>query len=169
MARIINKTIASATIHYFIPSKPFEVDENGMPKANETLFVDGNPSPNKARILGEKAFKTKNLMVVSIEVDETKLKVEPMVFLAHSDVCEDGVSYSREFVTQQFEYTRIWGFCFEDGNMKPFEATYEGKTTANKLLNYVRETHGQTAVITNSEVCTERRYMPRSKYLELAQ
>lgn len=169
MARIINKTIASATIRYFIPSKPFEVDENGMPKPNETLFVDGNPSQNKARILGEKAFKTKNLMVVSIEVDETKLKVDPLVFLAHSDVCEDGATYSREYVTQQFEYTRIWGFTFEDGAMKPFEMTYEGKTTANKLLNYVREKYSQAAVITNSEVCTERRYMTRAKYLELAQ
>ena len=169
MARKVSKSIASAIIRVLDPSKDFETDEKGMPIANVEFATDGNPSANKARILAEKYCKSKNVMVLAIEVDETKLTVSPDVFIANSEICKEGETYGREFITQTFKVTNIAGFYIDPENgMQEFDTTYDGETTENKLLNYVRDLFGQMAVITMSEVNDERRYMTREKYLSLA-
>lgn len=168
MARTISKSIASATIYVLDATKPFDTDENGMPVANRSLQCDGAPSMNKARILAEKAFGTKNLMVLSIDVDETKLKVDPTTFYANSQPCVDGEVYGREFVTQTLKVTTITVFYVDGGIPKTVELVYNGETTPSKLLKFARENTSQTAVVTSSVVNEERRYMTREDYLKLA-
>ena len=168
MARTVSKSIASATVYILDPMKHFETDENGMPVANVEMHLDGNPTQNKARLAAQKFCASKNVMVMRIDVDETKLNVSPDVFIAHSKICGDGATYGREYVTQTFKVTYIDGFYMNDNGMQKFSAFYSGETTANKLLNYARETYGQTAIITSKSVKDERRYMLREDYLKLA-
>ena len=168
MARTISKSIASATIYILDPSKEFKTDENGMPVANVTMYLDGNPSENKARIAAQKFCGSKNVMVLNIDVDETKLSVSPDVFIAHSKVCADGATYGREYITQTFKVTYIDGFYMDERGMHTFATAYNGETTQSKLLNYVRGTFGQNAVITLTTVIDERRYMARDDYMKLA-
>ena len=168
MARTVSKSIASATIYALNPAKPFEVDANGMPKANVEFAADGNPSPNKARILAEKYCKTKNVMVLRVEVDETKLSVNPEVFITNSEICKDGATYGREYITQTFKITTLQGFYMDEKGMHQFTDIYNGETTDNKLLNYARDLFGQTTVITAKKVVDERRFMTRERYMELA-
>ena len=168
MARTISKNISSATIFVLDPSKEFELDENGMPKPNVLFHADGIPSANRARLLAQKFCNSKNVMVVRIDVDETKLRVDPDTFIARSYICEDGKAYGREYVTQTFKITYIYGFYMDTDGMKQFSEFYSGETTDNKLLNFAREKYGQTAIITNKTVIDERRYMTRDEYLALA-
>lgn len=168
MARTISKSIASATVYILDPMKEFKLDENGVPIANVIMHLDGNPSANKARIAAEKFCKSKNIMVTKIEVDETKLTVSPDVFIAHSKICKENETYGREYITQTFKVTYIDGLFMDENVMKVFNVEYNGETTQNKLLNYVRETFNQTAIITNTKVLDERRYMLREDYLKLA-
>lgn len=167
MARSISKKVNSATIYVLDPSKSFEVDDNGMPKANVTIEVDGAPTDNKARIIAQKECGSKNVMVLDVVIDTNKLTVSPDVFRMHSSVCVEGETYGREYVTQEFKITYIDGFYMSDEGMQPFSTTYNGVTTDSKLLNYAREVNNNTAIITNKRVETERRYMTREKYIEL--
>ena len=133
------------------------------------MTLDGNPSVNKARLMAQKFCGSKNIMVMKIETDETKLSVSPEDFIAHSHICEEGVSYGREFVTQTFKLTSVWGFYLDtEKGMQKFHTFYEGETTESKLLNKIREWYGNTAIITDWTVSDERRYMKREEYLELA-
>lgn len=168
MARTVTKNLASATIYVLDATRAFDVDENGVPLANAIFTMDGNPSPNRARIESERRFKTKNLMVLKIEVDETKLRVSPEAFYVDSRVCEEGVSYGREYVTQTFKVTYLDGFAMGEAGMVPFHLFYAGETTDNKLLNYAREVVNSSAIVTQKRVVEERRYMPRERYMELA-
>lgn len=169
MARSISKSIASATIFVFDPGTRYELDENGMPKANRKFTVDGNPSENAARIQAQKRYG-KNVLVLGIQVDETKLTVSPETFIANSEICVAGETYTREYVTQTFKVTRFGGFYTDADGLHQFAYEFAGETTANKLRNMACERTGsQNTVITSTEVVEERRYMARSKYLELAQ
>ena len=169
MARTVSKSLASATVYVFDPSTEFELDENGMPKPNRNFKLDGNPSANVARIQAQKLYG-KNVLVCSVEVDETKLSVAPSVFIANSDICKEGESYGREYVTQTFKITEISGFYIGTEGMTKFEYEFAGETTQNKLLNMICDKYQtRNAVITSSTVKDERRYMTRDKYLELAQ
>ena len=169
MARRISKNLASATIFVFDPSTEYELDENGMPKANRKFTVDGNPSDNAARIQAQKRYG-KNVLVLAIHVDETKLTVSPDTFIANSKVCVEGETYTREFVTQTFKVTRFYGFYTDESGLHKFTYEFAGETTANKLRNMACERTGsQNTVITSTEIVEERRYMTRAKYLELAE
>lgn len=168
MARKVSKSLSNATIYVFDPSQPFEIDTNGLPKPNVIVNADGNPSANKARLLAQKACGSKNVMVVSIDVDETKLSVAPDVFMANSSVCVDGATYGHDVVTQVFKITKVGGFYFGENGMEQFATVYNGTTTENKMLNFVRDLFGPTAVITTSKVVEERRWMSRAHYLALA-
>lgn len=169
MARTVSKSLASATIYVLNPAEEFNVDENGMPIANVVFSVEGNPSQNKARILAEKYCESRNIMVLNIDVDESKLSVAPDVFIANSDICEEGKSYGREYVTQTFKITHIDGFYMDtDKGIQRFDVYLEDKTTDSKMLKFVREQYGNTACITSSVVIDERRFMTRERYLELA-
>ena len=168
MARSVTKSLASATIYVFDPSRDFSIGEDGMPLPNRKFVCDGNPSENKARILAEKHCKSKNVMVVRIEVDETKLNVTPETFYANSEECDPDATYGREFVTQTFKITLINGFYIDTAGMHSFTVDYFGVTTDSKLLSYVREQFGQRATITHAAIVEERRYMTRERYIELA-
>ena len=169
MARTITKGIASATIYALDPTKKFDVDENGMPKANVVFATDGNPTSNKARLLAEKFCKSRNVMVLDVVVDETKLNVAPDVFYSNSAICLNGNTYGREYVTQTFKTTWIWGFAMGENGMESIEDCYMGVTTESKLLNYVRKNAGtQNCIITRTEIREQRRYMTRDKFMELA-
>ena len=169
MSRTVTKSIASATVYVLDPSKDFEIDANGMPVANVTFELDGNPSPNRARIQAEKVCKSKNVMVLNIEVDETKIKVDPAIFMAHSEVCKPDTAYGREYVTQTFKITNVKGFYMDvESGLTNFEFEYMGVTTDSKLLKAARDKYGMQAVVTVKNVIEERRYMTRDKYLALA-
>ena len=168
MARTVTKSLASATIYVLNATKPFEVDENGIPMPNVIFTMDGNPSPNRARIAAEKHCKTKNIMIMRIDVDETKLRVDPHVFYVNSALCDEDSSYGREYVTQTFKVTYLDGFAMSDDGMTPFHVFYAGETTDNKLLNYAREIVNPSAIVTQKRIVEERRYMTRERYMELA-
>lgn len=171
MARTISKSISSATINVLDPSKSFKTDVNGMPIANVSFVLDGNPTMNKARIAAQKFCGSKNVMVLSIDVDETKLTVSPDVFIANSSVCDPNEVYGREYVTQTFKITTYHGFYIDPENcsMVQFENCYFGETTANKLLKHAQDAAGTlNCVVTDSSVSDERRYMSREKYMQLA-
>ena len=170
MARTVTKSMASATVYALDATKAFETDENGMPKPNLVFNIDGNPTANRARIAAQKTAGHKNVMVVSIDVDESKVRVAPATFYANSNICKDGETYGREFVTQTFKLTKVSGFYIDDetGNMTPYTNTYFGVTTDSKLLKAMRDSYGMTAIITAKPIIEERRYMARDKYMELA-
>lgn len=168
MARTISKAIASATVYVFDPSTNFELDENGMPMANRTFQLDGNPSENKARIQAQQRFG-KNVMVLAVEVDETKLRIAPATFIANSEICKPDTTYGREYITQTFKVTTVSGFYTDADGLHQFSEVYAGETTANKLRNWVCDKFNtQNAVVANATVSEERRYMSRETYLELA-
>lgn len=169
MARAVSKKMVSATIYGFNADIEFELDDNGMPKPNVVIQCDGNPSQNKARILLERECNTKNVMVMNIDIDESKLNVSSEDFYNHSEKCEDGVNYGREFVTRVFKITAVGGFYFDDNGIHAFGTTYFDVTTDNKLLNWCRELFDTERVtITTNEVIEEKRYMKRDDYLKLA-
>ena len=167
MARKVTKSVSSATIFGFDPSKDFETGEDGFPIPNVVISADGNPTDNKARLLLEKHTGNKNVMVIRIEVDETKLSVGPNVFVVNSSPCIEGETYGREYITQTFKRTYLEGF-YIDGTMHTFQLDFVGTSTPNKNLALVRTEFGVQAVITKTEVVEERRFMTREKYLELA-
>lgn len=168
MARSISKGIAASVIHVFDPSKEFTVDSDGMPLPNVFINCDGKPSPNRARIIAERECKSKNVMVLHIVTDETKLTVAPDVFIANSTPCVDGESYGHDTIVQTFKTTTISGFYMNEEGMKSFSITYIGMTTQNKLLNYVREEVAPNAVITRTDVMDCKRWMTKAKFMELA-
>ena len=168
MARSISKGIAASVIHVFDPSKDFDIDGNGMPLPNVFINCDGKPSPNKARIIAERECKTKNIMVLDIVTDETKLTISPDVFIANSKACENGVSYGHDTIVQTFKTTTISGFYMNADGMKPFIVMYVGTTTQNKLLNFVRDEVAPNAVITRTDVMDCKRWMSKARFMELA-
>ena len=170
MARAISKKMVSATIYGFDATKEFQLDESGNPIANVVIQCDGNPSENKARILLERECGTKNVMVMNIEIDESKLNASSEDFYNHSEKCEEGVNYGREFITRIFKVTAVGGFYFDNDNkLQPFSTTYFDVTTDSKLLNWVRDVFDTNRVtITASEVIEEKRYMKRDDYFNLA-
>lgn len=170
MSRTVTKSLATATVYALDATKEFETDANGMPIANLVFNIDGNPTANRARIAAQKAAGHKNVMIMSIEVDETKVKVSPTTFYANSSRCKEGETYGRDYVTQTFKLTEVSGFYIDDetGNMTPYANTYFGMTTDSKLLKAMRDTYGMTAIITAKPIVEERRYMARDKYMELA-
>ena len=168
MARSISKGIAASIIYVFDPSKHFDVGEDGMPLPNVTIACDGRPSPNKARIIAERECKSKNVMVLSIVTDETKLTISPDVFIANSTACVNGASYGHDTIVQTFKTTTVSGFYMDENGMKSFSVTYVGTTTQNKLLNFVRDEVSPNAVITRTDVMDCKRWMPKTLFMELA-
>lgn len=170
MSRTVTKSLATATVYALDATKPFETDSNGLPIANLVFNIDGNPTANRARIAAQKAAGHKNVMVMTIDVDETKVKVSPATFYANSSLCKENESYGREYITQTFKLTKVSGFYIDDesGNMTPYTNTYFGVTTDSKLLKAMRDTYGMTAIVTSKPIVEERRYMARDKYMELA-
>lgn len=170
MTRTVTKAISSATVYALDPSKPFDTDDNGMPLPNLVFAIDGNPTSNRARIAAQKAAGHKNVMVLRVDVDESKVKVAPATFYANSSICVSGESYSREYVTQTFKVTRIHGFYIdaETGAFEPFTHNYFGVTTDSKLLKAVRDVYGLNAVISETVIEEQRRFMTRETYMELA-
>lgn len=169
MARTVSKSIASATIYALDAAKAFDID-NGKPVANLVFTMDGNPSENKARIEASKMAGHKNVMILDIMVDETKVSVDPHVFMMNSSLCVEGESYGREYVTQTFKttYYRGW-YTDESGNMVAFENCYFGETTDSKLRKHAIDACGtQNVIITDKVVKDERRFMRREKYMSLA-
>ena len=165
MARSISKSLASAKIYVLNPNKSIEFDENGAPIPNDSFEMDGNPSQKKAELTAYKKFGTKNIMVLRIDVDETKLTVNPDVFFVNASPCEDGKTYGREYVTQTFKSTS-YKFITASGVK---EGMYFGTTTFNKLLSYVRESEPNAILIPDSiSVIDTRYYMTREKYMSLA-
>jgi hypothetical protein len=130
--------------------------------------LNGNPSDNRARIQAQKLFG-KNVMVISVDVDETKLNVSPSDFIANSKVCKPNESYGREYITQTFKVTTIKGFYTDKDGMHIMNLTYSGTTTDNKLRNFACDYYDTlNVVITNTTVTDERRYMTRERYMQLA-
>lgn len=170
MARTVSKSIASATVYVLDATKAFDI-KDGKPIANVVLNMDGNPSMNKARIEAAKTLGHKNIMILDIQVDETKVSVSPDVFMMNSSVCVEGESYGREFVTQTFKVTFYRGWYTDnDGTMVAFENAYMGETTDAKLRKHAIEACGtQNVIITEKTVKDERRFMRREKYMSLAQ
>ena len=174
MARSITKKVASATIYGFNADIDFEIGDDGFPIPNVTIECDGNPTENKARILLEKKCNTKNVMLIKIEVDETKINVDPNDFYLNSSLCVDGENYDRNFVTKVFKITSVGGFYFADGKngdkqMHSFSDDYVGVTTDNKLLNYYKDVFDSSRLtITTTDIHDEKRFMLKSEYLKLA-
>ena len=169
MARSISKSIASAIVYILDPTVEFDIVD-GKPVANTTMLLDGNPSMNKALIEAQKFCGHKNVMVLDIKVDETKVTVSPAAFMLNSRVCIEGQSYGREYITQTFKVTYYRGWYIDsDGNMVNFENAYNGETTDSKLRKHAIDACGsKNIVITEKTVKEERRYMRREKYMELA-
>ena len=169
MGRTINKNMSSSTVYAIDANKPIEQDENGVIVANMVFQVEGVCSENKARIRAEKLAGHKNVMIMFVDVDETKLTVNPDVFYYNSSPCRDGVSYGREYVTQSFTNLSVNGlYKGEDGILKPFVYNIPNEMADSRVLSYMREAYGKDAVILNIERETEKRYMLRTKYIELA-
>lgn len=169
MARTISKSISAATIYALDASQPFDTDDNGMPIANMVFTMDGNPTQNRARLEACKQAGHKNVMILQIVIDETKLKVSPDVFVSNSKICKPDTVYGREYVTQTFKVTFYRGFAMTENGMESFEDAFVGETTPAKLLKLARDRYqSQSVVVTESNVSEQRRYMTRDKYLELA-
>ena len=167
MARKVTKSIVKSTVYGLNPSAPFDTDENGFPIANVTLLVQGNPSQNQAYLKLAKFCGSKNVMVIDIVADETKISIDPFTFYAHSKACIEGISYGREYITQTFKITEYDVLYMSSEGMKYGSGFYIGETTQSKLLNYARESH-PNCIITQTRVIDERRFMTRNEYLELA-
>ena len=166
--RKISKGIATSIINIIDPNKDMSFDENGFPLPNVTMEVSGTPSMNKARILAQREFG-RNVMVVSVDTDESKLTLDSETFYAHSSKCENGATYGHDMVTLTFKVTQAQGFAMTSEGMKPFDFEMVGTTTANKLHNAVCDATGSTnVIITTTNVVEERRYMSREQYVELA-
>ncbi len=170
MARTVTKSLASATVYALDATQPFTTGANGMPEPNLVFNIDGNPTSNRARIAAQKAAGHKNVMVLRVDVDESKVKVSPATFYANSNLCVSGESYGREYVTQTFKVTRAKGFYIdaESGAFEQFTHNYFGVTTDSKLLKAVRDVYGMNAVISDTVIEEQRRYMSREDYMELA-
>lgn len=170
MARTINKSIVESTICVLDPSIKFEIDENGMPIANRFIDVSGAPSMNAARIKAQKAFG-KNVMVIEVRTDESKIQLDPKTFYGCSFEVKDGETLTRDYVSQTFKFTRIMGYAsdMKTGMLAPFTLLYFGVTTDSKLHNFACESLDSSNVcIASKEVVEERRAMERNKYLKLA-
>lgn len=163
MARTIKKAIIESiiTVAY--------IDENDEYKEGQ-IPVKGRPTENRALIIAQKKYG-KNAMVLDIETDETSISISPVAFLAHSEVCEEGETYGREFVTQTFEITSFNVKYRTKAGMMETTLFYDGKTTVSKLRNFAIEkldTKNVLVLPNTIEVTQERRYMTKSAYLQLA-
>lgn len=168
MARAIAKNTAKAIIYAIDATQAFDVDENGMPKANVTVYATGKPSAAKAQRLVETRVGHKNVMILNIEVEETALSLDSETFRRNSLPCVAGVSYGHDCVCQTFKVTKLRGFYLDtEKGLQQFEDTYNGTTTPNKLLNFARSLF-PNATITNTIVEEEKRYMLKERYIELA-
>ena len=169
MARRVTKNIASAHVYALDGTKDFKVDDDGMPLPNVDFYMDGNPHPNRARMAAEKYVGHKNIMVIKVDVDETKVSVSPDRFYQYSSPCLEGISYGHDTITATFEFTTVRGFYMDAEGMHQFEEQYPGVTTDARLLNHIRELKGtQMAAITSKQITEDRRWMYKTEYLALA-
>ena len=170
MARSISINDNASTIYGFTPTREIVMGENGFPMPNIVISAPGKVSDNKARILLEKEAKTKNVMLVRVETDETKLSVSADDFIINSRRVLDGESFGHDYIVREFKITEFSGWLIDEQGFHEFKDEYPGTTTANKLLNYARELFGPTATINPSSVnvTTEKRVMTRAKYAEIA-
>lgn len=174
--RAITKAIGFSTVHALNADIPFSVDENGMPVANMIFNVNGTCSESKALRIATKQAKdangnpTKNVMIIKVDTcNGPKISLDANVFLAHSEICQDNVTYGHEYITREFNATSITVMYIDNNGMHNDTLIYDGITTANKLLNYARKsTNCQNCVITKTENIVERRYMSNAKFEELA-
>ena len=164
MARTISKNVATATIYVLDPNKAYTLDNNGMPIANVTIDVNGAPSRARAERIAREYCDSKNVMVMRIDVDETKLNVDPDTFILNSSVCAAGATYGREYKVQTFDVMHVT--VFDGTTLSTF--TINGNMAASRLLNYVREMTTPNAVVLNREDVQERRYMSVERYMALA-
>ena len=167
--RKVTKAIASSTINVVDTNKELQFDVEGNVLPNVQINVDGIPTENRARLIAEKHCKHKNVMVLSIDVDENKLTLSAETFIMCGTVCEPNTVYGREYITQTFKFTSYNGIAIIDGKQKPISDIYIGETTPNKLLKAARENYdSDKVIITNTQVVESRYYLKREKYLELA-
>ena len=170
MARSISINDNASTIYGFTPTRKITIGESGFPIPNVIISTPGKLSDNKARILLEKEAKTKNVMLVRVETDETKLSVSAENFVINSRRVLDGESFGHDYIVREFKITEFSGWFIDEHGFHEFSDEFPGTTTANKLLNYARELFGPTATVKpdSVKITTEKRVMTRAKYAEIA-
>lgn len=161
MARTIKKSLATATVNVAVITDSGEMVE-------KSFTLDGNPNESKALRVAQKKYGF-NVMVLSVDIDESSVAIDPDVFFANSEVCNPDTSYGREYITQTFKNTIIHAMHMVDGSPKPETLVYFGVTTLRKARNFACDSlEDSNVIVTGTEVVEERRFMTREKYKELA-
>ena len=169
MARAITKSLASSIVFGLDANKEFDMTDDGAIIPNVTVQCDGVPSETKALNLLAKKVGHRNVMVLNVQTDETKLSLSAAGFLMNSMVCKENEVYGHDFVTQTVKITVYNGFAVVDGKPQPFIGEWIGETTKAKVLKAERDArNSRNVVVTSMQVKEERRYMSRELYLKLA-
>lgn len=170
MARAISINDNASTIYGFTPTREITIGDDGFPMPNIIIAAPGKVSDNKARLLLEKEVKTKNVMLVRVEFDETKLSLSAEDFIINSRRVLNGESFGHDSIVREFKITEFAGWYMDEHGFHNFTDEFPGTTTTNKLLNYARDLFGPTATINpdSVNVTTEKRVMTRAKYSEIA-
>lgn len=181
MARAITKTGTESIIYAFViddmdtlpdtkTTKVVDDDNNEIEiEYTHCFIVRGNKSDNAAQILTEKKYGKNSMVVYVAKRNASKLTLDADTFIRYSKKCEEGKSYGHDYVTSEFKVTYVAiKYRAKDG-MHDDVLIYNGETTDSKLLNFARAyTKSKMCIIKNKVVDTERRYMTRAQYEELA-
>ena len=176
MARAISKSGVESIIYVLVVDHM--VNFENMPTVHvgdddieytDVLTTHGRKSENSAQIMAEKKFGKNSMVMHVVYKESAKLSLSADMFLANSEICEDGKSYGHETVTAEFKITYISAMWRDKSGLHEEVLIFNGTTTDSKLLNYAREvTHSKLCVVKNKAIITERRWMSRAKYENLA-
>ena len=181
MARAITKTGIESIIYAFViddmevtpeikTTKVVDNDNNEIEIEYTNCFtVRGNKSDNAAQILTEKKYGKNSMVVWVAKRNASKLTLNADAFIRNSKVCEENQSYGHDYVTAEFKVTYLSVMYKDKDGMHNTYLIYNGETTDSKLINFARSaTNSKMCVIKAKEVRTERRYMSRACYENLA-
>ena len=171
MARKITKTFENTTTN--VTYKVLEPCEDGIKRLSEhTITLAGSKSDKSARIELEKTLNTKNFMLVAVDAptrsgDGFTYEMDAQTFINNSNVCEDGISYPREYVTATFKVDSVAYYTL-DGTLRFVEIEH---TTERKQRAAVAEMLGENVEFIIDPDATMvfdiRRYMTREDFMQI--